>query len=154
MTEKQEQTLVLLKPDAIQRGLAGTIISRIESRGLKMVAAKMLHMSKDLAHKHYAPHVGRPFFDDLIRFICSGPIIAMVWQGPGAVTLIRNTMGSTDPGSALPGTIRGDMAVDIGQNLIHGSDSLETASHEISLFFCPEEILDYPKVIDTWITGS
>ena len=154
MTEKQERTLVLLKPDAVQRGLVGTIISRIESRGLKMVAARMLHMDKDLAYRHYEPHVGRPFFDDLIRFICSGPIVAMVWQGPGAVTLVRNTMGSTDPGTALPGTIRGDMAVDIGQNLIHGSDSLETAHHEIALFFCADDLLDYPKAIDTWIIGS
>ena len=153
MTEYQERTLVLLKPDAIQRGLAGQIISRLEARGLKIVAAKMLQMDEELAHRHYEPHVGRPFFDGLIQFICSGPIIAMVWEGPEAVGLVRNTMGATDPTNARPGTIRGDLAVDIGHNLIHGSDSVETAQHEVALFFSPEEILEYPRSVESWITG-
>ena len=153
MTEKQERTLVLLKPDAIQRGLAGQIIARLESRGLKIVATKMLQMDEGLARRHYEPHVGRPFFDGLIQFICSGPIIAMVWEGPGAVELVRGTMGATDPINAQPGTIRGDMAVDIGHNLIHGSDSVETARHEVTLFFSSEEILEYARSVESWITG-
>ena len=147
-----ESTLVLLKPDAIQRGLAGAVISRLESRGLKISAMKMLRMDQKMAGLHYEAHVARPFFNGLVEFITSGPLVAMVLQGHNAVEITRNTMGATDPLNAIPGTIRGDLAIDIGRNLIHGSDSLETAEREISLFFSPEEIMDYEREAERWIT--
>lgn len=149
-----ERSLVLIKPDAIQRGLAGVIICRLERRGLKLVAMKMLQMDKTLAQRHYAIHQGKAFFNDLVEFITSSPIIAAVFEGEKAIQAIRQTMGATDPAKASPGSIRGDFGLDIQQNLVHGSDSAETAKQEISLFFSPEEILDYPKEIDRWITGS
>ena len=147
-----ERTLVLIKPDAIQRGLAGEIIRRLEARGLKIVAIKMLYIDEKLATRHYAPHVGSSFFEGLVKFITSQPIIAMVLQGSNAVEITRKTMGTTNPGEAGPGTIRGDLATDIGRNLIHGSDSLESAQTEIGLFFSPEEITDYPRDVEPWIT--
>jgi len=146
-----ERSLVLIKPDAIQRGLAGEIISRLEKKGLKIVAMKMLHMDKKLAQRHYAIHKGKAFFGDLVSFITSSPVIAIVFQGKDAVELIRQTMGETDPAKAQPGTIRGDFGIDIGHNLIHGSDSLENASKEIDLFFSAEEIFNYERELDTWI---
>jgi len=149
-----ERSLVLVKPDAMQRGLAGVIISRLERRGLKIVAMKMLQMDNTLAQRHYAIHQGKAFFNDLVEFITSSPIIAAVFEGEKAVEAIRQTMGETDPAKASPGTIRGDFGLDIGHNLVHGSDSTENAEKEISLFFSPEEILDYPKEIDRWVTGS
>jgi len=149
-----ERTLVLLKPDALQRGLAGAIISRLETRGLKIVAMKLMRMTDTLAHRHYEAHVGKPFFPGLVDFITSGPLVAMVVVGKGAVDLVRRTMGETDPANAGPGTIRGDLAVDIGRNLIHGSDSLEAAQREIALFFQESEILDYRRDTDPWITES
>ena len=147
-----ERTLVLIKPDAIQRGLAGEIIHRLEARGLKLIAIKMLHMDEKLATRHYEPHVGSSFFEGLVKFITSQPIIAMVLQGSNAVEITRNTMGTTNPRDAGPGTIRGDLATEIGRNLIHGSDSLESAQSEIGLFFSPEEITDYPRDVEPWIT--
>lgn len=141
-----ERSLVLIKPDAVQRGLAGAIISRLEKRGLKIVAMKMLRMDKTLAHRHYAIHQGKAFFNDLVEFITSSPIIAAVFEGEKAVEAIRQTMGETDPAKAPPGSIRGDLGLDIQQNLVHGSDTAENAQKEISLFFSPEEILDYPGV--------
>ncbi len=146
-----ERSLVLIKPDAMQRGLAGEIISRLEKRGLKIVAMKMLQMDKGLAQRHYAIHEGKAFFNELVDFITSSPIIAGIFQGKDAVNLIRQTMGETDPANALPGTIRGDFGLDIGHNLIHGSDSVESASKEITLFFSAEEICDYQRDIDKWI---
>jgi nucleoside-diphosphate kinase len=146
-----ERSLVLIKPDAMQRGLAGEIISRIERRGLKIVAMKMLRMDRTLAQRHYAVHEGKAFFDDLVKFITSSPIIAIVFQGENAVEVIRQTMGQTDPTKAHSGTIRGDFGIDIGHNLVHGSDSLENASKEINLFFSAEEISDYAREIDKWI---
>ena len=143
-----ERSLVLVKPDAMQRGLAGVIISRLERRGLKIVAMKMLQMDKALAQRHYAIHQGKAFFNDLVEFITSSPIITAVFEGEKAVEAIRQTMGETDPAKASPGTIRGDFGLDIGHNLVHGSDSTENAEKEISLFFSPKEILDYPKEID------
>jgi len=143
---------VLIKPDAIQRGLAGEITSRLERRGLKIIAMKMLHMDKALADRHYAIHKGKTFFDNLVNFITSSPIIAIVFQGENAVEIIRQTMGETDPTKAHPGTIRGDLGLNIGYNLIHGSDSLNNASKEINLFFSPEEIFDYAREIDKWIS--
>jgi nucleoside-diphosphate kinase len=146
-----ERSLVLIKPDAIQRGLAGEIISRLERKGLKIIAMKMLHVDKKLAHRHYAVHKGKAFFDDLVNFITSSPLIAIVFQGKNAVEVIRQMMGETDPAKASSGTIRGDFGIDIGHNLIHGSDSLENASKEIDLFFSAEEILNYDRELDTWI---
>jgi nucleoside-diphosphate kinase len=134
-----EKSLVLIKPDAMQRGLAGEIISRLEKKGLKIVGMKMLHMDKNLAQRHYAIHKGKTFFDDLVSFITSSPVIAIVFQGKNAVEMIRRMMGETDPAKAQPGTIRGDLGIDIGHNLIHGSDSIENASQEIDLFFSKEE---------------
>jgi len=146
-----ERSLVLIKPDAIQRGLAGEIISRLERKGLKIVAMKMLHMDKNLAQRHYAIHKGKAFFDDLVNFITSSPIIAIVFQGKNAVEIIRQMMGETDPAKAQSGTIRGDFGIDIGHNLVHGSDSLGNASKEIDLFFSAEEIFNYDRELDTWI---
>ena len=146
-----ERSLVLIKPDAIQRGLAGEIISRLEKKGLKIVAMKMLHMDKDLAQRHYAIHKGKAFFDDLVNFITSSPVIAIIFQGKNAVEIIRQMMGETDPAKAHSGTIRGDFGIDIGHNLVHGSDSLENAVKEIDLFFSEEEIFNYDRELDTWI---
>jgi len=146
-----ERSLVLIKPDAMQRGLAGEIIARLEKKGLKIAAMKMLRMDKVLAERHYAVHKGKVFFIDLVDFITSSPIIAIVFQGKNSVEIIRQAMGETDPAKAKPGTIRGDLGIDIRHNLIHGSDSLENASKEIDLFFSSEEILDYDREIDKWI---
>jgi nucleoside-diphosphate kinase len=146
-----ERSLVLIKPDAMQRGLAGEIVSRLERKGLKIVAMKMLHMDKNLAQRHYAIHKGKAFFDDLVSFITSSPVIAIVFQGKNAVEIIRQMMGETDPAKAQGGTIRGDFGIDIGHNLVHGSDSLENASKEIDLFFSEEEIFNYDRELDMWI---
>ena len=135
-----ERSLVLIKPDAMQRGLAGTIISRLEGQGLKPVALKMLHLDKALAERHYAIHADKPFFEDLVNYITSTPIIAIVFEGEGAVETIRKIMGATDPAQAEPGTIRGDFGSDIQHNVVHGSDSVETAEEEIKLFFTGDEI--------------
>jgi len=138
-----KQTLVLLKPDALERGLVGEIISRLEGQGLKIVAMKMTWVDGALAKRHYAVHEGKPFFEGLVEFITSRPIIAAIFEGEDAVAVVRSTMGETDPARAAPGTIRGDLAQDIGRNLIHGSDSEETAEKEIDLFFSKSEILSY-----------
>ncbi len=146
-----ERSLVLIKPDAIQRGLAGQIITRLEKKGLKIVAMKMLQMDENLAQHHYSIHKDKAFFNDLVSFITSSPIIAIVFQGKHTVEIIRQMMGETDPVKARSGTIRGDFSIDIGHNLVHGSDSLENASKEIELFFQTEEILDYDRELDTWL---
>ena len=147
-----ERSLVLIKPDAIQRGLAGTIISRLERRGLRIVAMKMLQMDKALAQRHYGIHKEKPFFNELVKFITSSPIIATVFEGERAIDIIRQTMGATDPAKAASGSIRGDFGLDVQQNLVHGSDSAENAKKEIELFFKSEEILSYSRDIDKWIT--
>lgn len=144
-------SLVLVKPDAIQRGLAGEIISRLERKGLKIVAMKMLQMDKTLAQRHYAIHEDKAFFGGLVDFITSSPIIAIVFQGKEAVEVIRQIMGETDPAKARPGTIRGDLALDLGCNLIHGSDSAENTRKEIDLFFSQDEVLEYRRDIDKWL---
>ena len=149
-----QQTLVLLKPDAVQRGLMGEIISRLERRGLKIVAMKMIWMDEALAKRHYAIHEGKSFFAGLVDFITSSPIIAAVIEGENAVEMVRRTMGETDPANANPGTIRADFALAIGRNLIHGSDSEENAVKEIELFFSKKEIFDYSRDMDKWLTGS
>ncbi|MBI2979369.1 MAG: nucleoside-diphosphate kinase [Chloroflexi bacterium] len=138
-----ERSLVLIKPDAMQRRLAGTIISRVEGQGLKPVALKMLHMGKALAEKHYAVHAGKPFFKDLIDYITSTPIVAIVFEGEGAVEVVRKMMGATDPAKAEPGTIRRAFGLDIQRNAVHGSDSIESAEREVKLFFAKNEIFDY-----------
>ncbi len=138
-----ERSLVLIKPDAMQRRLAGTIISRLEGQGLKLIALKMLRLDKMLAERHYAVHTDKPFFADLINYITSTPIIAIVFEGDRAVEVIRKIMGATDPATAEPGTIRADFGLDIQRNVVHGSDSIETAEKEIKLFFAGNEILDY-----------
>ncbi|GAJ19373.1 unnamed protein product [marine sediment metagenome] len=143
MGKEMERSLVLIKPDAMQRGLAGTIITHLESRGFKLVALKMLQLDEALAKRHYAIHKNKPFFDSLVNYITSAPIIAAVFEGKKAVEVIRETMGATDPAKAKAGTIRGNLGLDIERNTVHGSDSIETAEEEIKLFFTKEEILGY-----------
>jgi nucleoside-diphosphate kinase len=135
-----EKSLVLIKPDAMQRGLAGTIISRLEKLGLRLMAMKMLHLGKALAQRHYAVHKDKPFYDSLVAYISSAPIVACVFEGKGAVEAIRKAMGATDPAKAEAGTIRGDFGLDIERNTVHGSDSIATAEEEIKLFFPEDEI--------------
>ena len=147
-----ERTLVLVKPDGIQRGLVGEVISRLERRGLQLVAMKLVQVDEAMARQHYAEHVERPFFSGLVGFITSAPLVAMVLEADNVVAIVRMTMGETDPANALPGTIRGDLGLNIGRNLVHGSDSQESAGREIGLFFSSQEILDYSRSTDPWIT--
>ena len=149
-----ERTLVLLKPDAIQRHLVGPIITRLEGKGLKIVAMKLMNVTKELASKHYSEHIDKPFYEGLVQFITSGPVVALVLEGTEAVRIVRTLMGLTNPADAAPGTIRGDLAMTIGSNLIHGSDSVNSSTKEIDLFFTVEDILEYEKNVDEWITGS
>lgn len=146
------RTLILIKPDAVQRGLVGAIISRIEARGLKIVGMKLLQVDQALAHKHYAAHVGKPFFPGLVSFITSSPIVALAVQGENAVEVMRQMMGATDPAKAAPGTIRADFGLAIGRNVIHGSDSAESAQTELALYFKPNELVDWPRDTERWIT--
>ena len=138
-----ERSLVLIKPDAMQRELAGTILSRFQQEGLRLAALKMLHIDRDLAERHYAVHAGKPFFNDLIKYITSTPVVAAVLEGEKAIERIRKIMGATDPARAEAGTIRKDFGLDIQQNAVHGSDSVETAEQEIKLYFAGDEIFDY-----------
>ena len=149
-----ERTLVLLKPDALQRALVGEIVSRLERKGLRFVAMRLMRVSEELAHRHYGEHEGKPFFEDLVSFITSGPVLAMIVEGENAVALVRGLMGATNPAEASPGTIRGDLGIAIGMNLIHGSDSLESAARETALFFGEGEALDYERDVDRWITEA
>ncbi|MBC7232872.1 MAG: nucleoside-diphosphate kinase [Chloroflexi bacterium] len=146
-----ERTLVIIKPDGVQRGLIGEIITRLEQRGLKIVGMKMIQMSKELAEKHYAVHKGKPFYEGLVQYITSSPVVVMAVEGNRAIELVRNTMGATNPANATPGTIRADFAVEIGRNLVHGSDGPETAAFELSLFFRDDEILSWSRDTDRWI---
>lgn len=147
-----EQTLILVKPDGVQRGLIGRIIARFERRGLKLVGMKLIKMSQALAARHYAVHEGKPFYEGLIEYITSGPVVAMVWQGTEAIAVARATMGATKPVEAGPGTIRGDFGLEIGRNLVHGSDSPENARHEIGLFFEREELVSWRRSTERWIS--
>tara|TARA_Y100000814_G_scaffold293323_1_gene274414 strand:- start:2490 stop:2942 length:453 start_codon:yes stop_codon:yes gene_type:complete len=149
-----EKTLILLKPDSLQRGLSGEIISRFEKKGFKIIGMKLIKVSKDLAETHYSEHKGKPFFEDLVAFITSSPIIAMVIETQNAINIARNMMGSTNPIDALPGTIRGDFGISVEYNIIHGSDSETSAKKEISLFFNEKELIEYSKPIQKWITGD
>ncbi len=146
-----ERTFVLVKPDGVQRGLIGEIITRLERRGLRLVAAKFVQVSKELAEAHYAVHKGKPFYESLIRYITSGPVMAMVWEGPNAIAAVRQTMGATRPTEAAPGTVRHDFALEIGRNLTHASDSPETAAQEIALWFHPDELVEWKRALDPWI---
>lgn len=146
-----EQTLVLVKPDGVQRGLVGEVISRLERRGLQLVGMKLMQVTDALARQHYGEHVDRPFFGGLVSFITSSPIVAMVWEANNAVEIVRNTLGQTNPVNSPAGTIRGDLGIDIGRNLVHGSDSPESAAREVNLFFSSEEILSYDRAVEPWI---
>ncbi len=146
-----ERTLVLIKPDGVQRGLVGEVIGRLERRGLHLVGLKLMAVERELAERHYAEHRERPFFGAVIDFISSSPVVAMVWEGPNVVTLVRSMMGPTHPASAAPGTIRGDLGVDIGQNVVHGSDSPARAEVEVSLFFRPAELVSWERAGGSWI---
>lgn len=149
----RERTFCLVKPDGVQRGLVGEIVRRFESRGLQLVALKMVRVSRDLAQEYYKEHVGKPFFEGLVEYVTSGPAVAMLWEGENAVAVVRKTMGATDPAKAEPGTIRADYGLQIGRNVVHGSDSLESAKREAALFFKPEEIHSYTRAHDAWIHG-
>ena len=149
-----DRTLVLVKPDGVQRGLIGEVISRLENRGIKLVALKLLQIDANLAGQHYAEHVERPFFRGLVDFITSSPVAAMVREADNVASLVRQTMGETDPLKSPPGTLRGDLGINIGRNLVHGSDSPDSAQREIDLFFDHSEILSYDRNSDPWITES
>jgi nucleoside-diphosphate kinase len=146
-----ERTLVLAKPDAVQRGLVGEIIRRLETRGLKLVAAKFMRVPRDLAEEHYAVHEGKPFYEGLIEYIISSPLMAMVWEGPGAIEAVRQTMGLTRPLEAAPGSVRHDFGLEVGRNLTHASDGLKTAHAEISLWFSKQELISWDRATDRWI---
>lgn len=146
-----ERTLIIVKPDAVQRGLTGEIIRRFENRGLRLAGMKLIHISRDLAKRHYAIHEGKPFFNGLIDYITSAPVVVMALEGTQAVAIARNTIGATKPVEAAAGTIRGDFGLEVGRNLVHGSDSPENAVKEISLFFSPDELIDWTRDTDRWI---
>jgi nucleoside-diphosphate kinase len=148
-----ERTLVLVKPDGVQRHLVGEVITRLERRGLHLVALKLMRIDHDLAQRHYAEHHGKPFFDGLIDFITSSPVVAMVWEGDDAVAQVRAVMGATNPSAAAPGSIRGDLAVNIGNNVVHGSDSPGRAAEEVALFFAPDELIEWSAADTSWVNG-
>lgn len=146
-----ERTLVIIKPDAVQRGLIGEITARFERRGLKIAAMRLETVSRETAERHYAEHKGKGFYEDLVRYITSSPSVLMVLEGPDAIAITRNTMGATKPADATPGTIRADFGVMIGRNLVHGSDSPESASREIDIFFGDGGVVEYERAIDSWV---
>ncbi|WP_077299676.1 nucleoside-diphosphate kinase [Virgibacillus pantothenticus] len=146
-----EKTFLMVKPDGVQRNLIGDIVSRFEGKGFKLAGAKLMTISTELAEKHYAEHKERPFFGELVKFITSGPVFAMAWEGENVIATAREMMGKTNPTEALPGTIRGDYGMTVGKNIIHGSDSAESAERELALFFKAEELIDYTKQDATWI---
>lgn len=150
-TRKVERTFLMIKPDAVQRNLIGEIISRIENKGLKLVGGKLMQVPTELAEKHYSEHEGKPFYEKLISFITSAPVFAMVVEGEDAVAVSRHIIGSTNPSEAAPGTIRGDLGLTVGRNIIHGSDSVESAQREISLWFNSNEIADYTSPREDWL---
>ncbi len=145
-----ERTYLMVKPDGVQRGLCGEIVSRFEKKGLKLIAMKLMVIPKETAENHYGEHKGKKFYDSLISYITSGPVLAMVWEGENAVSICRNMMGKTNPAESAPGTIRGDYGMVTGLNIIHGSDSVESAEREIKIFFKPEELVSYDRTADRW----
>ncbi|MFA6710275.1 MAG: nucleoside-diphosphate kinase [Candidatus Methanomethylophilaceae archaeon] len=146
-----ERTYLMIKPDAVQRGLCGEIVSRFEKKGLKLIAMKFMQIPRSTAEFHYGEHKGKKFYDSLIAYITSGPVLAMVWEGEDAVSVCRTMMGKTNPKESAPGTIRGDYGMQTGMNIIHGSDSPESAEREISIFFKPEELVQYARTADKWV---
>jgi nucleoside-diphosphate kinase len=148
-----QQTLILLKPDCVHRRLVGTITQRLEQKGLRLAALKLLQAGRDLAERHYAVHKGKPFYESLLQFLTAGPSVAMIWEGREAVAVARNLMGPTDGAKAPPGTIRGDFAISVQNNLVHGSDSPENAAAEIALWFRPEELVTYQPADAAWVAG-
>jgi len=149
----RERTFVMVKPDGVQRGLIGEVVGRLEDRGLKMVGGKFMQIDRDLAEDHYGEHEGKPFFEGLVDFITSGPVFAMVWEGQDAIRQVRRMMGETDPAESAPGTIRGDFGLDLGRNVIHGSDHEDEGSNEreIDLFFDEDELVDWEQADETWL---
>ncbi|MBX9685831.1 MAG: nucleoside-diphosphate kinase [Candidatus Obscuribacterales bacterium] len=147
-----QRTFVAIKPDGVQRGLIGEIVSRFEKKGLKLVGLKLMQVSRELAENHYGEHKGKPFFEGLVSFITSGPIVAMVLEGKDAVAIARNLIGATNPASSAPGTIRGDLALEIGRNVVHGSDSPESGKREIGIFFNEKELADWTRTVQCWVT--
>jgi len=146
-----ERTLVLVKPDAVQRSLVGEVISRLERRGLRIVASKFQWVNQELAETHYAIHKGKPFYDGLIKYITSGPVMAMVWEGPNAIVAVRQTMGATNPTEAAPGSLRHDFSLEVGRNLTHASDSVDNGISEINLWFRSEDQVDWTRAVDRWV---
>ena len=151
MDADKERTLIIIKPDGVQRGLVGEIISRIERRGFKIVGMKLIRIDDGLAGRHYEVHKGKPFYDSLISFITSSPVMVMAVQGRDVVRLMRNMMGALNPEDAAPGSIRGDLALSKSYNVIHGSDSAENGAREVGLFFEPDELHDYPRDVENWL---
>ncbi len=146
-----ERTLVLVKPDAVQRGLIGEIIKRLEQRGLRLIAGKFIQVSRDFAEEHYGIHKGKAFYETLLDYITSSPVMAMAWDGPNAVAAVRQTMGATKPTEAAPGSVRHDFGLEIGRNLTHASDSPENGAKEVALWFSEEELLDWDRALTPWI---
>ncbi len=146
-----ERTLIIVKPEGIQRGLIGNVITRFEQRGLKFVGLKLIHITPELAEQHYGVHKGKGFYAGLVKHITSSPVVVGVVEGPKAITIVRTSMGATNAAEALPGTIRGDYALEIGFNIVHGSDGPETAIQEINLFFKSEELVDYSLATEQWV---
>lgn len=149
--KRVERTFVMVKPDGVQRNLVGTIINRFENKGFKLAGMKLMQLDEEKAREHYAEHVDKPFFPGLLEYITSGPVVAMVWEGRGVVEEVRKMMGKTNPKEADPGTIRGDFGIEIGRNVIHGADSLESAQREIKIYFKEEELLAYIKSAEEWL---
>jgi nucleoside-diphosphate kinase len=149
-----ERTLIIIKPDAVQRGLVGPILSRFEARGLRFAALKLMRITPELAGRHYAEHQGKPFYEGLVTFITSSPVVVGVLEGPNAIATTRAMMGATNPANAAPGTLRGDYALSVSNNVVHGSDGPESAPREIGLFFSPEELHTYERAVDPWILGD
>ncbi len=150
----KQRTFVMIKPDGVQRGLIGEIISRFEKKGIKIVGMKFMSVSRELAEKHYGVHRGKPFFEPTVKYITSSPVVAMVLEGENVIEMVRKMMGKTDPMEAEIGSIRGDYGQFIGRNIVHGSDSVETAEFEINLWFKPEELVDYHKIDEDWLIGD
>lgn len=151
MATKLQQTFVMIKPDGVQRGLVGEILGRLERRGYRLVAMKLLQVTESLAAEHYAEHLGKPFYPGLLQYITSGPVVAMVWEGKDIVAAVRQMLGATNPTEAAAGTVRGDLAQDIGRNVIHGSDSPASAAREIGVYFAAEQLLNYPQLAASWL---
>ena len=146
-----EKTFVLVKPDGVQRSLIGEVIVRLERRGLKLIGAKFMQVSQELAERHYGIHKGKPFYEGLLNYITSAPVMAMVWEGPNAVAAVRQTMGATRPTEASPGSVRHDFGLEIGRNLTHASDSIENGEKEVALWFKPEELVEWARAADRWV---